>query len=107
MNVTLNLVYYGFGGIRKTATVVMMSAAIGQKKRARDLRGRQAAHSKKRHTEASQCPQLGFKGFKIQISINFTMRPSHDEGKIHLQKTLCNWSGITEVENWRPWPQRG
>ena len=59
------------------------------KKRARDLRGTQAAHSKKRHTEASQCPQLGFKGFKIQISINFTMRPSHDEGKIHLQKTLC------------------
>ena len=28
-----HLVYYGFVGIRKTATVVTMSAAIGQKKR--------------------------------------------------------------------------
>ena len=33
------------------------------------------------------CPPLVFKGFKIQIPINFTMRPSHVQGKQpHLQK---------------------
>ena len=34
------------------------------------------------------CPPLLFKLFKIQISGNFTTRPSHVQGKIHLQK-LC------------------
>ena len=38
---------------------------------------------------ATSCPPLVFKGFKIQTPINFTMRPSHVQGKIHLQKLPC------------------
>ena len=35
---------------------------------------------------ATGCPPLVFKGFKIQSPINFTMRPNHVQGRIHLQK---------------------
>ena len=43
----------------------------------------------KPHTKAPNatgCPPLVFKGFKIQSPINFTMRPNHVQGRIHLQK---------------------
>ena len=48
------------------------------------------------------CPPLVFRGFKIQIPINFTMRPSHVQGKQpHLQKAwfLEIWPCAGEKEN--------
>ena len=60
------------------------------------------------NTEAPQChwcPPLVLKEFKIQISTNFTMRPSYDQGKIHLQKScfLDIWSYDDEKKNLSKW----
>ena len=50
------------------------------------------------NTEPPQChwlPATGFRRFKIQIPINFTMRPSHVPGNKHLQKkqrSQTKWS---------------
>ena len=56
-------------------------------------------------SNATSCPLLVFKEFKIQIPINFTMRPSHVQGKIHLQK-LCFldiWPYDDEKKNSSKW----
>ena len=43
------------------------------------------------------CPATPFQNFKIQIRINFTTRPSHAQGKQHLQKA---WSRNLTIRRW-------
>lgn len=53
--------------------------------------------AKHRSPQCHWLPATGFRGFKIQILIKFTVRPSHVQSQNHLQK---EWSNSPKAHTW-------